>query len=149
MAACGGCGRPDQHVSSPGRAQYDRAVAPEPGWRVEEGRAVWAGRTLAEHVPDLVDELVALFDPAEVWLFGSVSQGVDGPDSDVDLLVVDERYRPEDAVRLKAKAAASVLTPVPFDVAFTTPSRMAHRRRVAGTLERAAATAGRRVYARG
>lgn len=90
-----------------------------------------------------------LFDPAEVWLFGSVSQGVDGPDSDVDLLLVDERYRPEDAVRLKGKASASVTTPVPFDVAFTTPSRMAHRRRVAGTLERAAATAGRRVYARG
>jgi predicted nucleotidyltransferase len=118
------------------------------GWRAEGGRAIWAGRQLGEHVPDLVAELVALFDPAEVWLFGSVSQGVDGPDSDIDVLVVDEHYRPEDALHLKAKAHANVTTPVPFDVAFTSPRRMSHRRRVAGTLERAAATSGRRVYAR-
>jgi hypothetical protein len=135
-------------VITPDPGHYDATVATQRGWRVEGGRAIWAGRPLADHVPDLVDELVDLFDPAEIWLFGSVGEGIDGPDSDIDVLLVDEGYEPEDAVQLKVKAHASVTTPVPFDVAFTTPARMARRRHVAGTLERAAATAGRRVHAR-
>ena len=36
---------------------------------------------------DLVETLVAEFDPARIILFGSVAAGTDGPDSDIDLLV--------------------------------------------------------------
>jgi predicted nucleotidyltransferase len=39
-------------------------------------------------VPDLVDAIVTQFDPVKVILFGSVASGEDGPDSDIDLLVV-------------------------------------------------------------
>ena len=46
------------------------------------------GWTLQELWPLVVDEVVADADPIEVILFGSVARGDDGPDSDIDLLVV-------------------------------------------------------------
>ena len=51
-----------------------------------EGR--YDGKTLQELWPAVVDEVVAAVDPLEVILFGSVARGEDGPDSDIDLLVV-------------------------------------------------------------
>ncbi len=57
-------------------------------YAVRGGKALWGGRTLREWVPDLVDVVVARFDPAKVILFGSVADGSDGPDSDIDVLVV-------------------------------------------------------------
>ena len=51
-----------------------------------EGR--YDGLTLREALPSVVDEVVAACDPVEVILFGSVARGEDGPDSDLDLLVV-------------------------------------------------------------
>ncbi len=57
-------------------------------YTVREGKALWAGRTLRDWVPDLVDAVVARFDPVKVILFGSVGDGSDGPDSDIDLLIV-------------------------------------------------------------
>jgi predicted nucleotidyltransferase len=42
----------------------------------------------------VVDEVVLAVDPAEVFLFGSVAPGEDGPDSDIDLLVVFDHIEP-------------------------------------------------------
>ena len=39
-------------------------------------------------MPDLDNVIVSAFDPEQVVLFGSVADGSDGPDSDIDLLVV-------------------------------------------------------------
>ena len=57
-------------------------------YAVRDNRAVWAGRSLREWVPDLVNVIVGAFDPEKVILFGSVADGTDGPDSYIDLLVV-------------------------------------------------------------
>jgi predicted nucleotidyltransferase len=57
-------------------------------YEVRDGKARWAGRTLAEWVPDAVDLIVDGFAPERVVLFGSVASGTETPDSDVDLLVV-------------------------------------------------------------
>ena len=43
---------------------------------------------MQEWVPDLVNVIVSAFDPESLVLFGSVADGTDGPDSDIDLLVV-------------------------------------------------------------
>ena len=110
---------------------------------------MWAGKSLADWSGQLVEELVRIFEPVEVWLFGSVARGDDGPDSDLDLLVVLGSYDPAAATNLKQKAASQCLTPVPFDVAFTDEIRFHGRARIAGTLERAAATNGRLLYRRG
>ena len=58
----------------------------------EQGR--YDGKTLQELWPSVVDEVVRAVDPAEVILFGSVARGEDGPDSDIDLLVVFEHIEP-------------------------------------------------------
>lgn len=57
-------------------------------YTVQANRAVWSGRPLSGWVEDLVAAVVAHVDPAKVILFGSVAAGSDGPDSDIDLLVV-------------------------------------------------------------
>ena len=41
-------------------------------------------------MPDVADVIVQAFDPRRIILFGSVADGTDGPDSDIDLLVVLE-----------------------------------------------------------
>ncbi len=57
-------------------------------YEVRDGKAYYDGRTLAEWVPDVVSHLVEGFAPERVILFGSVARGDDGPDSDINLLVV-------------------------------------------------------------
>ena len=57
-------------------------------YSVHDDHAVWDGLTLRAWVDVLVERLVAAFDPVKIVLFGSVAAGTDGPDSDIDLLVV-------------------------------------------------------------
>ena len=118
-------------------------------WSSRDGRALWSGRLLNDWVAPLVEEVVDILDPHAVWLFGSVARGDDGADSDIDLLVVLSEFDPATTVALKRNVLQAVSVPAPFDVAFTDSRRFAERRRIAGTLERAAAQEGRVVYERG
>jgi Polymerase beta, Nucleotidyltransferase len=127
-------------------AAYDYSVANT--WTVEAGKAVWDGRRLVDCLPDVVAELVRTFDPAEVWLYGSVARASDDGDSDLDLLVVLDEYDPTDAIELKTTALRAVTSPVPFDVTFTDPARFEDRSAVPGTVERAATLEGRRLHRR-
>lgn len=117
-------------------------------WTLEAGRAVWDGRTLSEWVPALLADLVRAFDPAEVWLYGSVARGDDDGDSDIDLLVVLDAYDPAAAIDLKTFALRSTSTPAPFDVSFTDLRRFKERSSVPGTVERAVALEGQRIHGR-
>jgi HEPN domain-containing protein len=80
-------------------ARYDLDVEPV-AYAVRDNRAEWAGRLLRDWVPDLVAVIVDRFDPAKIVLFGSVSDGTDGPDSDIDLLVVLDHAALPDRRRL-------------------------------------------------
>jgi len=51
----------------------------------------------------VVDEVVRATDPDEVILFGSVARGEDGPDSDIDLLVVFEHIDPAEKRPMMAR----------------------------------------------
>jgi uncharacterized protein len=116
-------------------------------WQVVDGRIRYAGRTLADWVPDVVDDLVAAAQPLQVLLFGSVARGVDGPDSDLDLLVVlpevDRHRRHELTVRL----ARAISAPVPVDLLVTDPAEIAERGDLPGIL-RVALREGRVVHER-
>ena len=57
-------------------------------YAVRDNHAVWAGRSLRAWADELVESIVAGFDPTRIILFGSVATATDGPDSDIDLLVV-------------------------------------------------------------
>ena len=99
-----------------------------------DGKARYDGRTLAEWVPTVIADLVTACNPAQVILFGSVALDEDGPDSDIDVLVVlpevDRARRHEVVARLRRAATA----PVPVDVFVTDPSEIERRRDVIGSL---------------
>ena len=118
-------------------------------WTAANGRALWNGESLDHWSNVLTTELVALFDPVEIWLFGSVARGDDGSHSDLDIMIVLDRYNTTDAVELKHRALVSTTTPAPFDVAFSDPARMAQRASIVGTIERAVRRDGLLKYRRG
>lgn len=74
------------------------------------------GLTLAQAVPLVVDEIVAALKPVEIILFGSVARGDDGPDSDIDVLVVFDAIEPSDKRTLMRTTRAAVQTFVPLDI---------------------------------
>lgn len=55
---------------------------------VIDGKALYGGRSLATWARDVASRIVERFDADRVVLFGSVARNGDGPDSDIDLLVV-------------------------------------------------------------
>ncbi|MCX6525600.1 MAG: nucleotidyltransferase domain-containing protein [Actinobacteria bacterium] len=57
-------------------------------YAVQDNHAFREGRSLREWTDVLVATLVAKFDPVSIILFGSLATESDGPDSDIDLLVV-------------------------------------------------------------
>jgi predicted nucleotidyltransferase len=82
-----------------------------------------------------------------VLLFGSVARGDDGPDSDIDLVVVlpsvDRRRRHALTVDL----ARAISAPVPVDLLVTDPAEIAERGDLPGIL-RVALREGRMVHER-
>jgi predicted nucleotidyltransferase len=96
----------------------------------------------------LAADLVGAFNPVEIWLFGSVARGEDGSSSDLDVLVVLDAYDPAASVELKQRAQRAATVPAPFDASFTDLARMASRRHIAGSLERAVDLEGELLYRR-
>lgn len=109
----------------------------EATWTTANGRALWNGQSLEHWSNVRAAELVQIFDPIEVWLFGSVARGDDNGDSDLDILVVLDHYDATQVIALKRQATRATSTPAPFDVSFSDPARMTQRGEIAGTLERA------------
>jgi uncharacterized protein len=118
-------------------------------YAVRDNRAEWAGRTLRAWVPDLVAAIVEAFDPAKVISFGSVADGTDGPDSDIDLLVVlddaplVERRRLMVELRRVARDIAA-----PHDLLVTSVKDFARHHNTPGTTEFEPAQHGIVVYER-
>jgi predicted nucleotidyltransferase len=118
-------------------------------YEVREGKAVWGGRQLRDWVPLVVERLVREFDPAMIVLLGSVAQGSDGPDSDVDLLVIlDEAPRSElyDVLVEMHRTTRDCAAPTDFMV--TSVAKVERRRDRPGTIEYESAHNGEVVYDR-
>lgn len=98
-------------------------------------------------IQQMVERIVAQFDPDQIILFGSHARGDAGPDSDVDLLVVVPVMgsRREKAIEI---GVALHGIRVPKDIVVTTPEEFGWRRSVPGTIERPAALEGIVLYAR-
>ena len=118
-------------------------------YTVQDDRAVWSGRTLREWVDDLVDAVVARFDPAQVILFGSVAVGCDGPDSDIDLLVVldDAPMATRRALMVKLRRATRHIA-APHDLLVTSTADRERNAEQRGSTEYEPAQFGVTVYAR-
>lgn len=64
----------------------------------------------------MVAEIVDAFDPAEVIVFGSVARNDEGPDSDLDLLVVFDEVARTERRDLMVDIRRAIRTFVPVDV---------------------------------
>lgn len=111
-----------------------------------EGR--WNGRTLAEWLPDAVNDIVERFHPVEVILFGSVARGEEGPDSDLDLLVVLGHLDKAERMRLMGEIRFVIDAPVPIDLFVTDVAEFEARKDVNGSMYYWPAREGRVVYER-
>ena len=65
---------------------------------------------------ELLDSVVAYFQPRQVILFGSAARGEAGADSDLDLLVVLDDDAPAEKVSYQAGMAARASYNEPVDV---------------------------------
>jgi len=136
-------------VSWCGRASGTVVRVETVSFAVRDNRAVWAGRTLREWSDVLVDALVAEFDPLSVILFGSVAAGSDGPDSDIDLLVVLDHAPVADRRRLMVemrRVTRSVAAP--HDLLVTSAADFGRNSSRPGTTEYEPAQQGVALYER-
>jgi uncharacterized protein len=118
-------------------------------YSVRAGKAQWGGRSLREWVPDVVAPIVRYFAPVKVILFGSVATGTDGPDSDLDLLVVLDEAPVADRRELMAQLRkATRSADVPRDLLVTSAEDFEANRTVVGTTEYEPANYGIVIYER-
>ncbi len=115
---------------------------------VRNGKAYVDGKSLREWVPEIVAELVESFHPLRVILFGSVARGDDGPDSDIDMLVVLPEVHRARRVDLMAALQAAISAPVSVELFPTDPDEFARRRDVIGSFVYWPAREGEVVYER-
>jgi predicted nucleotidyltransferase len=103
----------------------------------------------AKLVPsELLDPVVACFNPLRVIVFGSVARGQAGPDSDVDLLVIVDDDTPAENWTLRAGYESRKSYHRPVDVIPVQKAVFYRNAGIGGTLSRAAALAGVVVYDR-
>lgn len=96
--------------------------------------AVWSGRTSREWLPEIVADIVRVFDPLKIILFGSLARGEEGPDSDIDLLVVLPHVAAERKAALMGDVRAAITAPVPVDVFVADPAEIARRSHLTGSI---------------
>ena len=139
------CNQPHDHTTaSPPRPAELIGREPQRSWpqmRVIDGKAMYDGRSLIAWASRVADRIVERCDVTRIVLYGSVACGDDGPDSDIDLLVI----MPISGRR--HDAAVGVLNelrdlPVPIDIVVVDPARVDEEALVPGVV-RAALSEGR------
>lgn len=110
--------------------------------------SLWTGKTLRQWLPVAVDDIVRAVAPRRIVLFGSVARGDEGPDSDLDLLVVLDRVEPADRVRLVSSIRRAISVRAPVDVFVTDVAEYEQRKDVLGSMIYWPAREGEMVYER-
>ncbi|MBM4018584.1 MAG: nucleotidyltransferase domain-containing protein [Planctomycetes bacterium] len=104
-----------------------------------------------EVLENMVQAIVREVDPEQIWLFGSRARGQAGPDSDVDLLVVERepfgpgRSRWQEVTRLYNIAAS---LRVPTDILVYSRAEVERRRNWRNHVIARALRQGKLLYAR-
>ena len=139
-------GRPKMPSSSSAFAPRPDNVAMErPRVELIDGKVLYDGRSLVAWASRVADRIVERCDASRIVLYGSVARGDDGPDSDIDLLVVMP------IVGRRHDASVRVLNelrdmPVPVDITVVDPARLDEEASVPGVV-RAALREGRVLVA--
>jgi len=132
--------------------------------RVRRGAGIWTPIEMAPALTDLklppvpdaarrlercLRVLIEDFGAEEIWLYGSVSRGEAGPDSDVDLLVVGGQETGGRSARHRAaRLLAHVQGSLPLGLNVVTPAQWVQLRSERSTLYPEIAEKGVKLYAR-
>ena len=110
-----------------------------------DGKVLYDGRSLIEWATQVADRIVERCGASRVVLFGSVARGDDGPDSDIDLLVVIPIVgrRHDTSVRVLNELRD---LPVPVSITVVDPARIDEEASVPGVV-RVAMREGRDLVA--
>jgi predicted nucleotidyltransferase len=99
-----------------------------------------------ELIEKIVQLLVEAAHPRRIILFGSYARGEQTPDSDLDLLVIEEQVENRAAEMVRLRAALKPIY-LPFDVVVHSEKDVTDPRLYLGTAVYDALTAGRTIYA--
>jgi len=101
----------------------------------------------AKLLEEITRRILAISAPEQIILFGSYARGEPGPDSDLDLLVVESSVEAprRESVRLR-RALRGLL--VPIDVVVATPQQIKRHRDTIGLIYGPAVREGRVLYDR-
>lgn len=110
--------------------------------------ALWSGKTLRQWLPVAVGDVVKAVAPRRIVLFGSVARGDEGPDSDLDLLVVLDHMVPSERARLISSIRRSISAPAPIDIFVTDLAEYERRKDALGSIFYWPAREGEVVYER-
>lgn len=108
----------------------------------------WNGRTLREWVPDAVEGIVRACNPVRIILFGSVARGEEGPDSDLDFLVILDRLDPKERAHLMGSIRGAIDVPAAIDIYVTDVRETERRKDVIGSIHYWPLREGEVVYQR-
>jgi predicted nucleotidyltransferase len=103
--------------------------------------------SVIKHIQEIVERIVAQFQPEKIILFGSHARGDGTADSDVDLLIVMPVEGSKRAKQLEIRAAVHDVR-IPKDILVSRPEEFQWRKDIIGTIERPAVREGRVLYAR-
>lgn len=104
-------------------------------------------RSIRPEVRSMTERIVQEFHPERIILFGSRARGEEGPDSDVDLLVVMPVQGSKREAQLAIRRALHDIR-IPKDIIVSRPDEFAWRKEVVGTVEYPAVQEGEVLYAR-
>lgn len=113
-----------------------------------EDRRPLEGAELRKAIPAVVADIVAAAQPAMVILFGSVARGEEGPDSDLDFLVVLDHLDPAQRARLMGRIRFAIDVLAPIDIYVTDLDEFNRRKDVNGSIFYWPAREGQVVYER-
>jgi len=102
---------------------------------------------IMEALHAMVDRIVSVFQPEKVILFGSLSRGDAGADSDIDLLVITEVNGSRRQMAVEMRMTISDIS-VPKDIVILTPGEMDAYQDVVGHIAYTASREGKVLYER-
>ncbi len=98
-------------------------------------------------LPEITQRILKVSDPEQIILFGSYARGDNGPDSDLDLLVVLRAVQSTRAESNRLRRALRGLL-VPVDILVATPEQLERHRNTVGLIYRTVLSEGKLVYER-
>ena len=136
-----GVGQKTSSSSSESAPSRDNVTMERPRVELIDGKVLYDGRSLVAWASRVADRIVERCDAGRIVLYGSVARGDDGPDSDIDLLVVMPIVgrRHDTSVRVLNELRD---LPVPVDITVVDPAHLDEEASVPG-LVRAAMREGR------